>query len=434
MEILIPLAVFVPLGLFIIFGVTSNYPAEERSWLLSILVTSLLLRAVLATAFVSFQELRIYHMDASGYEDWGMYLASAWRGEVPLIEGPSINWGFQLLSGVVYYVFGRYRMNLSLLNAVLGTLLVLLIYNLTKKLFHHLVARRAALFVALLPSMILWGSMAVKDLPVTFCIVVSLSSCVDLKRKLTLRAMVGTFLPILAIYPLRFYIVYFVVFAIVVSMILDRSLNYLTGMYRQIFVLVVFAGLFLLLGLADHAESDATQFASLEMISRYRKGMAESANSGFYADVDISSPDTALMYLPIGMAHLLLAPFPWQMTSLGPLVAAPETIFWWTLVPATLRGIGFSIKNKFSESLPLLAFTATLTAAYSLMQGNVGAAFRQRAQIQVFLFVFSALGIYLGKVHAAGLDPTLLLRDAEAAPPPPPPEPEGAHPTPALVN
>jgi 4-amino-4-deoxy-L-arabinose transferase-like glycosyltransferase len=416
MEILIPIAVFVPLGIMIIFAFTRSYPADERSWLVTLLTTALLLRVGLAILFATFQELRVFHADAGGYEDTGLYLASAWRGEVPALIMPTVNWGYQLLAGVICFVFGRYRVNVSLVNAVLGTMLALLVYDLAKKLFHHVVARRAALFVAVMPSMVLWGSMALKDLPVTFCIVVSLSSCVDLKQKLTPSAFLGTILPILAIYPMRFYIVYFVVFAIVVSLILDRSLNRLTGVYRQILVLVVFAGLFLLLGMADQAESDASQYVSLEMVSRYRRGMAESANSGFYADVDISRPDSALMYLPVGLAHLLLAPFPWQMTSLGPLIAAPETIFWWTIFPATIRGIVFSIRNRFSASLPLLAFTATLTLAYSLTQGNVGAAFRQRAQILVFLFIFSAVGTYLGKVREAGLAPSLLLRGPDPEP------------------
>jgi 4-amino-4-deoxy-L-arabinose transferase-like glycosyltransferase len=418
MEILIPLAIFVPLGIMIIFALTKSFPQEERSWLLTLLITALLLRVALATAFATFPELRVFHADAVGYEDIGLYLASVWRGEAPMVELAATNSGYHYFAGAICYVFGRYRANVSMVNAVLGTLLALLVYDLTRKLFHHIVARRAALFVAVMPSMVLWGSMALKDLPVTFCIVVSLSSCVDLKQRFTARAALGTFLPILAIYPMRFYIVYFVVFAIVVSMILDRSLSQLTGVYRQVLVLAMFAGLFLLLGFADQAESDASQYASLEMISRYRRGMAETANSGFYADVDISRPDSALMYLPIGLAHLLLAPFPWQMTSLGPLIAAPETIFWWTLVPATIRGIAFSVRNRFSSSLPLLAFTATLTAVYSLTQGNVGAAFRQRAQILVFLFIFSAVGFYLAKARAAGLDPRLLLQNPEPEPGP----------------
>jgi 4-amino-4-deoxy-L-arabinose transferase-like glycosyltransferase len=421
MDILIPLTIFVPLGLMLIFGSTRSFPPGERSWLVALLISALLLRVGIVTLFDTFESLRIYHVDAAGYERFGLYLASFWRGEAPPIELPDLNWGYQQLAGLIYYVFGRYRMNVALVNAILGTMLALLVYNLAKKLFHQIVARRAALFVALMPSMVLWGSMALKDLPVTFCIVVSLSSCVDLKQRFTPSAFLGTFLPVLAIYPLRFYVVYFVVFAIVLSLLLDRSLNYLTGLYRQLFILIVFAGLALLLGLAGRAEADANQFMSLQYLSEYRRGMAEGANSGFYTDVDISRPDGALMYLPIGMAHLLLAPFPWQMTSLGPLIAAPETIFWWTVFPATIRGIMFSFRRRFSESLPLLIFSATLTAAYSLMQGNVGAAFRQRAQILVFLFVFSALGTYLGKARASGVDPELLLQKSNADPGTPPP-------------
>jgi 4-amino-4-deoxy-L-arabinose transferase-like glycosyltransferase len=416
MDIILPLAIFVPLGIMILYWATKSMPTEERSWLLTLLITALLLRIGLALAFATFQELRVFHADAVGYEETGLYLASAWRGEAPPIELPNVNYGYQLFAGAICYVFGRYRVNVSLVNAVLGTLLALLVYNLAKKLFHHIVARRAALFVALMPSMILWGSMALKDLPVTFLIVVSLSSCVELKRRFSLTSLLGTVVPILLIYPVRFYIIYFVIFAVVVSMVLDRSLSQLTGVYRQIFILVVFAGLFLLLGFADQAESDTSQYMSLEMISKYRKGMAEGANSGFYADVDISRPDSALMYLPIGLAHLLLAPFPWQMTSLGPLIAAPETIFWWTLFPGTIRGIMFSMRNRFSASLPLVAFTATLTAIYGLTQGNVGAAFRQRAQILVFLFIFSSVGTYLAKARAAGINPNLLLQNPEPEP------------------
>jgi hypothetical protein len=43
-------------------------------------------------------------------------------------------------------------------------------------------------------------------------IVVSLVSCMTLKRKLTLQALFGTVAPIIAIQPLRFYLVYFMIF------------------------------------------------------------------------------------------------------------------------------------------------------------------------------------------------------------------------------
>jgi 4-amino-4-deoxy-L-arabinose transferase-like glycosyltransferase len=409
MEIVAPVIIFVPLGVLIILGATRGSPPEERNWLVSILVPALLLRISLAVVFVAFPATRVFHEDAAGTELVGDVLASYWRGEGPPWRPPDSNYGFHYLAGAVYYVFGRFQANVSCFNSILGTLLALFVYRLAAQLFHVLVARRAALLVAFLPSMVLWGSMALKDVAVTFFIVISLSSCVALKRKVTPMAMLGTFMPLLLIQTMRFYIVYFVGFAIVVALVLDRGSRYLTGAYRQIFLLGAFAGLFLMLGLADRAESDA-QYLSLEYAAQYRRGMSATAASGFDADVDISQPGSALAYLPIGLAHLLLAPFPWQMTSLRPLVAAPETIFWWTLFPATIRGMVFSLRNRFGATIPVVVFSGTLSAVYSLIHGNIGSAFRQRAQILVFLLIFSALGTYMKKARDQGLDPRELLR------------------------
>jgi hypothetical protein len=44
-----------------------------------------------------------------------------------------------------------------------------------------------------------------------------------------------------------------------------------------------------------------------------------------------------------------------------------------------------------------LIFTVMLTFAYSVFQGNVGTAYRQRAQLLVFYFIFVAVGLVLVK-------------------------------------
>ena len=411
MEILVPLMAFGPLGVLVILAMTKGYAEEERSWLVTLLVTALMLRLAFALLFVAFPDLRVFHEDATGYEIRGQMIASSWRGEGPPVDLGESNWGFLYLCGLIYYVFGRFQGNASGFNAILGTLLALLIYRLAKSLFHELIARRAALLVALMPSMILWGSTAIKDVPVTFAIVVSLSSCVALRKGLTLWNLTGVIVPLVAIQAMRFYIMYFVIFAILVALVIDRGARAFTGAYRQIVLVVAFAGLFLLLGLADRAEDDASRYLSLEYVSQYRRGMAMTAQSGFDLDVDISEPGSALAFLPVGLAHLLLAPFPWQMVSLRPLIAAPETIFWWTMVPATIRGIVFAFRKRFEETAALMVFSVSLACAYSLVHGNVGSAFRQRAQILVFLFIFSAVGAYVSKARAAGIDPDKLVRD-----------------------
>lgn len=44
---------------------------------------------------------------------------------------------------------------------------------------------------------------------------------------------------------------------------------------------------------------------------------------------------------------------------------------------------------------PMLIFTVMLSLAYSVFQGNVGNAYRQRAQLLVFYFIFVAVGYVL---------------------------------------
>ena len=109
---------------------------------------------------------------------------------------------------------------------------------------------------------------------------------------------------------------------------------------------------------------------------------------------------------------LLLAPFPWQFTSLRASFSAPEMLVWWMLFPSLIGGLVFAIRRRFTKVAPLVIFTATLTAAYGLMQGNVGSAFRQRAQIFIVLFIFTALGWYRRKCRRAGIDESVLFVDA----------------------
>ncbi len=52
---------------------------------------------------------------------------------------------------------------------------------------------------------------------------------------------------------------------------------------------------------------------------------------------------------------------------------------------------------RLRQALPILLFTTMLTLAYSIFQGNVGTAYRQRSQILVFYFIFVAVGAVLLK-------------------------------------
>jgi len=119
--------------------------------------------------------------------------------------------------------------------------------------------------------------------------------------------------------------------------------------------------------------------------------------SAFAEDVDVSSPEGALSALPLGLSYLILAPFPWQLASLRQAITLPEMVIWWASLPLIVLGLWFAIKYRLREVAPIIIFTTLLTLTYSILQGNVGTAYRQRAQLLVFYFVFVAIGFVLMK-------------------------------------
>ena len=85
------------------------------------------------------------------------------------------------------------------------------------------------------------------------------------------------------------------------------------------------------------------------------------------------------------------------MVNLRQSITLPEMFVWWASFPLLVIGIWFTIKYRLRQALPILIFTTMLTLAYSIFQGNVGTAYRQRSQILVFYFIFVAVGAVLMK-------------------------------------
>jgi hypothetical protein len=412
MDIILPLAIFGILGSMTIVACLRMVAPAERRQVGAIVFWAFAMRMGVSTIFALVPQLRLFHDDAEGYEYNGMALAASWAGEgPPVYTGSGQNFGFGHVVAGVYFVFGRYAVAVSYFNSLVGTITVLLVYVLARRFVQALVARRAAWLVALMPSMILWSSIAIKDPLMTILIVLCLLFCVRIKEHVTIGDVVGVALTLAAMQRLRFYMVYFVGFAILGSLVLDRGMRLVTGLYKQVLLVGIVLALFALVGIIGPAQ-EGTEVLSLQRVSSYRSGMAHTAESGFNNDVDVSSPGRALLFLPIGMSVLLLGPFPWQMTSLRPLLAAPETIFWWIMFPSMIRGIVLLIRRRFALVSPLVLFSVTLVCAYSLVHGNVGSGFRQRAQIFVFLFIFASVGSYQRRCRQLGMDDKLLLAPA----------------------
>ena len=410
MDIVVPLTVCLVLGIALTIGLTRSLPASEAHWLRGVVIIALVLRLGAATLFAAFPETRMFHEDATGYEEVGMHIGDGWAGRAPPYPFASDlpNRGYFYMCAGIYYVFAGMRAAPSYFNAVVGALTVLLVYILARRLFHPLVGRMAARLTAYTPSMILWSSVALKDPIMSFLVVLTLDSCVRLKRGVSLGAVLGVTIPLVLMQPIRFYMLYFLGFAVVASLLAERGGRFMTGVPKQLLIGGTVVAMLALVGFAGSAQENA-EFLTFKHVSAFRQGMATTANSGFDAEADVSTPGRALAYLPVGISTLVLAPFPWQFTSLRASFAAPEMLVWWALIPSLIGGITFAVRKRFADVSPLVLFTTALTGAYALMQGNVGAAFRQRAQIFIVLFIFTALGWYRRKCRRAGIDEAVLL-------------------------
>ena len=92
-------------------------------------------------------------------------------------------------------------------------------------------------------------------------------------------------------------------------------------------------------------------------------------------------------------------PLSWQVDSLRQAATLPDVMAWWFLFFGyILPGIRYAWRRQ-SLSLSLLAYTLPLVLFYSLIFGNVGLAYRQRAQLMPFLLIFAAAGHYSRRAH-----------------------------------
>jgi hypothetical protein len=166
---------------------------------------------------------------------------------------------------------------------------------------------------------------------------------------------------------------------------------------RQFSAIILLGLALTYVGVTRSATVQFERYGNMQQLQQSRSNLAKSAESGFGRDVDVSSTSGAISTIPMGVLYLLFAPFPWQITSLRQSITLPEMVIWWASFPLLVLGLWFAIRYRLRMISPILIFTVMLTLAYSVFQGNVGTAYRQRAQVLVFYFIFVAVGFVLMK-------------------------------------
>ena len=399
-------AVLLCTALAMIFGFYTYKRDTDGPFLLRLFVAGLVTRIVIGLAIFAFRGQDFFGGDAITYDFYGNAQMLGWAGDKFyqsianqfVRSGEGSGWGMVYMVAAVYGLVGRNMLAVQLMNAVFGAATAVVIYLCAQHVFQNSrVARIAGIAVAFYPSLVLWSAQGLKDGPIVFFLAIAILSTLRLGEKLTLKYILILLSALVALLALRFYVFYMICVAIAGTFIIGMQQVTATSFARQ-FSAVILLGLALTyVGVTRSASIQFEQYGNLERLQRSRLDLARSAESGFGRDVDVSSTSGAISTIPMGIVYLLFAPFPWQITSLRQSITLPEMVIWWASFPLLVLGLWFAIRYRLRMISPILIFTVMLTLAYSVFQGNVGTAYRQRAQVLVFYFIFVAVGFVLMK-------------------------------------
>jgi 4-amino-4-deoxy-L-arabinose transferase-like glycosyltransferase len=386
-------------NLVVAFQIRLRADSSEAGFLVRVYTWTIILRYGLAIALNAFAANSAFAAafwgDSSYYDMGGSQLALSWSGEpvttAYLLRAVS-GYGWVYFVGAMYYFFGRNQLLVQMINGLIGGLTVLVIYAIAARLFGRPAARWAALFMAFFPQMVFWSTGMYKDPSILLCIAVAMFAVLSLREKLSVAALALFVVAEVALFTLRFYIAYMVLFAALATFAFAqrRGAVRLTMTYGMLVAVLVGV-----LNVAVKRETleRQTTYLSLERLQTTREDQAMWGQSGFGQEYDVSTPTGALAALPTGLVYLLFAPFPWAVSGLRQALALPETLVWYALMPAFVRGLKLALKKHVGAVLPIVVFAVSLTVAYALMQGNVGTAYRQRTQVTMFFFIFMGAGI-----------------------------------------
>jgi 4-amino-4-deoxy-L-arabinose transferase-like glycosyltransferase len=382
-----------------------------------------LLRIILATFIYLLHYEEFFGGDAITYDFFGYALNGSWHGDMrgaalyqSFLGSGAGAWGMLYIVAGIYEIVGRNMFAIQLINASIGSATAMILYYVAQHLFENRrVSRITATMACFFPSLILWSSQALKDAFIVFFLALSILMTLRLIERIKILDGAILAIGLIGLLGFRFYIFYMMVAAVVGAFVIGSKSLSAQSLVGRFILISLFGLLFTWFGVLRLANSQFEKYGNLESVQRSRADAAKSADSGFGKDVDVGTTEGALTAIPMGVLYFLFAPFPWQLTSLRQSITLPEMIVWWSSIPFLILGVWYALRHKLRQVTCVFLFTTMLTLVYSLFQGNVGTAYRQRSQLLVFYFIFVAVGFVLMRERSEDLRRQRLLAKQQLA-------------------
>lgn len=385
--------------------VTTRAHHETLRFQIRLFLIAFALRFALSVVIYQFGLVNVLgDEDSSGWIG-GAGLAKRWTDQqITLAELPYVvlgmfdgrNSGYQFSLATLFFLTDSpFRLAAAAMNGFFGAMTVIFAYRIARSLFSEWVAARVGWWTCLFPSMLIWSAMTVKEPIVIFLETVALYGCIRVRQAgISVPHLLLCAVSTVLLTSFRFYAAYLIGAAILLSLVdptFFRPKSTLSGLALGAVVI----GLISATGLLARHEAEFQKF-NLDRVQDIRSNLATGQGSGSGVKTeDVRTPGGFVSGLVIGAAHLLAAPFPWQMGSgLRVALTAPELVYWWWLIwVGFIPGVVYSIRKRLADVRALLLLLLGFGMLYSLTFGNVGLVFRQRAQLLPWMFVIAAAGL-----------------------------------------
>ncbi|MGC8756735.1 MAG: glycosyltransferase family 39 protein [bacterium] len=391
-EYLIMLIFYILIGWFILVAFVPDH--RERGYLISIFLVALFLRMLVSLLVHTLLPPGYFAPDEPGTLWNSRILAESWSGDTTAYGEYG---GIHYIAASIFYIFGYKPEMLFLFVNFLGAMTVLNAYFITKRLFNEQSARYTGMVVTILPSIILWSSMPLKDVYSQFFITSIIHLTLRVKERLRVSNVVLVLVLIALLGFVRGYLTIIVFMAVASVFIPMRKETFLRNTVVVFIFAIAFATLF-----SSYAEKNVPKYGKgaesvFETLQQTRQGFY-TGGSKMLGHINVANPINALMYLPLLLTVFFLAPFPWDITgSVLHNLATAEGLIWYFFFYYAIKGIIRSLKEGRFDVMPVLVMIGVLSVAYALAITNMGAAYRFRGQVTVLLLVFTGYGLYLRK-------------------------------------
>lgn len=336
--------------------------------------------------------------DASGYAaGWGM--AQRWyEGGLNAFfndlvrvfferqnEGQGFIWAIP-----TFLAGGHSRMIVSVVNSFAGSLLVIILFRLGRRIFGPEIGKISAILATFWASNILLSAMTAKEMLVIFFSWLFIYLIIRNPTGLRIKDGIAAIPVLLSVFIMRFYSIYMLMAAAFFRFLVAGGRNLIRN---TVFGTMIVASVFIVLASSGVVKRDMDRLDRLSnVIEGWRENMASSTGSG----VDIYSEyESSTMAVPVAAVYFFLAPFPWEIFSgsVRNAFGAVENIF-----IAIILIIGFPawkifFKDKFVDIAPIVAFCALYAGMHIWGLANVGLAWRHKQTVMPLLFMLVAVAI-----------------------------------------